>query len=758
MSPKRTMSRNRTLSACTTCQSRRVKCMKKPGERQCEQCQRSNLDCVIRPDGRRRQVSSLEVDSLRSRLQSLESMLRSQSGTAPSTSMSPRAQSDQPGTGPSTEWSPGALREASLLNPAESIGKQSTSNHNDYVNPGQAAQPNQYSNSRTHMTFSPDRHESSSGSSSESPLADIMSEGPSKVLIDRLISSNHSVVYDPSSGRLRHSCPIIGFHQFSGMNAGNATPGSREQDRRVERVLRNLSVDTYDHLMECFWSYYDPVMQVVDREIFEEDRKMGGALTYSGFLHICILAMGYRYADVKRPDIQKLTLANKESTLHREAKYLVEFEFEKPGGIPSVQALLILGQLESGSGRDAVGSMYAGLAFRFALDIGLNLDCSTFTKREREFRSFVLRACTAFDRLWAIYLGRSTCLKNSDLSRQVYPDRSQQFQVDYSQATINSEKSVETECFDALLDLLELSANIVELLYSKPSPLQHSEHLFVLAGLDAGLKTWYSQLPESLAWTEKNAETAPLPYFHLHSQYHASSVLLHRPFALYEQSKSETGNSDMFMNSLSTVSRAVCIEHTLKTVQVLSVQFQRFEPIRFPQAQLQHIGTAVAALISAAAVSRDPNERARLLKSLHTLAELARAISPTYIPAELISNVLDNLLKEPGWDYKQVASTEGDEVMKDIANNMPTPRDDLFKNSMVANESTEIDPSLRNVNHESSFTFDRDDALEMLSRFGEGNYDFSSRGALGSALDGLSTPPSQQTEAFEAITRMLYAT
>jgi hypothetical protein len=139
------------------------------------------------------------------------------------------------------------------------------------------------------------------------------------------------------------------------------TISSREQNRRVERILRELNPETHDHLMECFWSYYDPVMQVVDRVVFEEDRKAGGGLTYSGFLHICILAMGYRYADTTRSDIRKLAQANKESTLHQEAKYLVEFEFEKPGGIPSVQALLILGQLESGSGRDSVGWTYAGI-------------------------------------------------------------------------------------------------------------------------------------------------------------------------------------------------------------------------------------------------------------------------------------------------------------------------------------------------------------------------------------------------------------
>lgn len=118
-------------------------------------------------------------------------------------------------------------------------------------------------------------------------------------------------------------------------------------------------------------------------------------------------------------------------------------------------------------------------------------------------------------RLWAIFLGRSTCLRNSDVSRQVYPNLSSHFQVDHSQVLTNSENNIYTRCFDLLIELLEISANVVELLYSKPSLFQHSDYLFTLAGLDAGLKTWYKQLPDSLAWTEHNAENASLAFFHL---------------------------------------------------------------------------------------------------------------------------------------------------------------------------------------------------------------------------------------------------
>ena len=70
--------------------------------------------------------------------------------------------------------------------------------------------------------------------------------------------------------------------------------------------------------------------------------------------------MGYRGADMDRDDMKKISLGNRESTLHREAKYMLDIELERPGGIPSVQALLLLSDLECGVGRDNTGWMYSG--------------------------------------------------------------------------------------------------------------------------------------------------------------------------------------------------------------------------------------------------------------------------------------------------------------------------------------------------------------------------------------------------------------
>jgi hypothetical protein len=62
--------------------------------------------------------------------------------------------------------------------------------------------------------------------------------------------------------------------------------------------------------------------------------------------------------------LRKIGVWDRESDLHREAKYLFEYELEKPRGIPSVQALLILGDLEGGVGRDDTGWMIGGVILR----------------------------------------------------------------------------------------------------------------------------------------------------------------------------------------------------------------------------------------------------------------------------------------------------------------------------------------------------------------------------------------------------------
>jgi hypothetical protein len=197
---------------------------------------------------------------------------------------------------------------------------------------------------------------SQSPQSSASPSSTAPSE--SKGLVDCLLSTQGHISYNKNSGQTRYYGPTTNIHVYSDLTT--TVTDSWEQNKRTGRVIRDLSSETHDYLMELYWTYYNSVMHIVHKQAFYRDRENGGTQYYSGFLHICLLAMGFRFADKMKPEIQKISLGNRESILHREAKYLFEYELDKPGDLPGVQALLVLGDLECGLARDNTGWMYAG--------------------------------------------------------------------------------------------------------------------------------------------------------------------------------------------------------------------------------------------------------------------------------------------------------------------------------------------------------------------------------------------------------------
>ena len=259
---------------------------------------------------------------------------------------------------------------------------------------------------------------SQSAQSSPSPRSS--APGESKGLVDCLLSTSGHISYNKNNGQTRYYGPTTNIHVYADLSLTTTAADSWERSKRTGRVIRDLSSEAHDYLMELYWTYYNSVMHIVHKQSFYRDRENGGTQYYSGFLHICLLAMGFRFADKTKPEMQKISLGNRESTLHREAEYLFEYELDKPGDLPSVQALLVLGDLECGLARDNTGWMYAGkpscascplvledlvlteisgMACRLALDIGLNLDCTQLDipKAEGQIRHTVLFACVIYD-------------------------------------------------------------------------------------------------------------------------------------------------------------------------------------------------------------------------------------------------------------------------------------------------------------------------------------------------------------------------
>lgn len=128
----------------------------------------------------------------------------------------------------------------------------------------------------------------------------------------------------------------------------------------IALILPDLTPEAHDHLMELFWACHNSCIHLVHKDAFYDDQERGGTQFYSTLLHVCMLTISIRYASHTRPDIQRLELKGQVgSTLHAKAKYMGRNELERPGGIPSVQALLLLADIERTSGRDDTGWVFA---------------------------------------------------------------------------------------------------------------------------------------------------------------------------------------------------------------------------------------------------------------------------------------------------------------------------------------------------------------------------------------------------------------
>ncbi|KAH7121057.1 fungal-specific transcription factor domain-containing protein [Dendryphion nanum] len=615
-------SRHRASVACASCRDRRIRCVVPAGQKECTQCKRSGVECVIKNDDeRRRPISRAYMCSLTDRVALLEGMLKERGEELPPANHPPK-------TRHATRNEDGSPNRKS----SEAQGQQQ-----DNSSPGSQPSPQD-------EFIDVDQDNGSHQGEADSAGSPSMLPPPKRDgMVSRLLSTRGHLSFDQLSGRLRYFGPTTNCHVHSELgNPQDVVQETTEQARRAEKIIRSLPMETYDYLMDLFWQCYNPVIHVLHQESFMEDREAGRTQFYSGFLHICVLAMGFRFAEKSRPDIQKISLPQMESTLHREAKYMLDQELERPGGIPSVVAMLLLGDLECGVGRDNLGWLYGGLAVRLAFDIGLHLDTrlSGLPEREVEIRQMTLWACVIYDKYWALFLGRPTSMKSADL--EIY-SLSKQFERLGTCRPAGPEKSMETQIYEALLDLMELAGKITENMdprsQSPESAIDRNQYLR-MAALDREFSSWYARLPEQLRWTPANIATAPFSFFLLHQQYHSSLILLHRPFAMYEdqtpQGYEGSGPDDHF----SALSRTVCTKHAIRVARIFWQHRQRFDTRQIFVTGLQHAGTAATALVAALAFIKDPNDRNNNMQYLECLSAALQDMGLTYQPASRMSVVL----------------------------------------------------------------------------------------------------------------------
>ncbi|RGP59435.1 hypothetical protein FLONG3_11186 [Fusarium longipes] len=671
--------RHRASVACASCRDRRIRCVVPENQIECTACAKSGAECIIKNDDeRRRPISKAYMSSLSDRVSLLEGMLLERGVVPPPATYPPKMRHDfQEGIG-----SASSNLDPSPQSDSKSPGSEGRSPPDSDANKFAA-------NEKQPAPDSHHENHDSNPSSIEQSAFHIIDPKRGDV-IHRLLSTKGNLSFDQISGRLRFFGPTANSHVYAESSSLADSHEPSEQVRRAVKTIQSLSQETHDYLIDGFFQYYNSVIQVIDRSAFEADRNSKSSKFYSHFLHIAILAMGYRVADMSREDMRKITLKPRESTLHREAKHMLDIELEQPGGIPSVQALLLLGDLECGVGRDNTGWMYSGMANRLAFDIGLHLDCtSNMSEQDTKIRNMVMQACVIYDRYWGLFLGRPLAIKSQDVD--VLSNRFSQLAAFGLETT---KADLTTEIYEQLIELMELAGRIVEI-RDLTSSSRTGEHTGTFAAneveenkylqvinLDRQLQNWYRRLPDSMAWKPSNIKTAPYSFFLLHQQYHVTMILLHRPWAKYgsiaggnsntnshpssendstadsesmgpsfahnleDPSTSSDDRQRAVRGSRTSLARNICTQQAIRVARIFWQHRQRFDGRKIFITGIQHAGTASIALIAALAYHRNRQGHQTYTGYLEILSDAVGDMSSTYHPAMRMDDLLKAVLEQ----------------------------------------------------------------------------------------------------------------
>ncbi|KAK5632738.1 hypothetical protein RRF57_008452 [Xylaria bambusicola] len=643
--------RHRASVACYSCRDRRIRCVVPKGASECTNA--SDL-------GQNVPISKAYVSSLSARIGMLESMLEEKGVAIP------------PATHP-----PVTRHEA-----------QSASSGDDARSPGSETRRHSKSDASSrnrHVLSPPYSHEDFA--MSESPIEDFMSTNVSKLwkgspqtehspshrlgleedLLDHLLCRDG----DPSRDKLSRELDSTSSpapHKSTGSLSRYDVGESPGQVRRAERIIRSLTPKTHDYLMHNFWKHHNSVFQVVDRACFEADRGSEKPRFYSSFLHVIMLALGWRFADKDRCDVARINVGNHESAIHREAKSMLEIDLERPTGIPSIQSLLLLGDLECGVGRDNIGWMYAGMANRLAFDIGLHIDCNTIELSDQEscVRRRAMKACVLYDKYWALFQRRATSISRDidfDLAKATIFTTQSFGHVPYT--PIGTEM-IDEEIHKQFFELMSLATRIVDRRVRdgrKPRVERRDSFKIYEADendstemilLDQQLRDWYRRLPSHLSWEPGNVITAPCSYFLLHQQYYAIIILLHRSRGdrksavnegttllplLSPHTPSTSGNPQA--SNCPKSARKICTKAALQFSLIVSQSKKRCNIGKICCTSLQPATIASIALLAAIAQCEAEADRRLYHSSLEVLTDIIRDMSRSCQPAVRPGNLID---------------------------------------------------------------------------------------------------------------------
>ncbi|KAJ5765969.1 uncharacterized protein N7511_003585 [Penicillium nucicola] len=310
-----------------------------------------------------------------------------------------------------------------------------------------------------------------------------------------------------------------------------------------------ISDELEAHLIDLYFEWEQPWMQMVNEQLFRDSMKDGGRY-FSPLLLNCILAMGSRYCE--RLEIR--SDPNDSNTAGRvfiqRAERLIQNDLKWPK-ITTIQSLAILGMAYIAMGSEAAGWLHQGMANRLALDMGLNMDPSVLSGAvalpciEIELRRQIYWALYCHDKLSASYTGRvCTLLDSQGVVNKPFalcaPDVCLPSANGNGQLRAASQRDV-VQLHRALIDLCRIFEKVLLAFWSPKPLLQPTQRASFFESCVLDLRSWYYDLAQELK-IDRSAGTSRFPHtYTLCMVYHTVCIILCMPFLKCHSDTKETG-------------------------------------------------------------------------------------------------------------------------------------------------------------------------------------------------------------------------
>ncbi|KAH6632432.1 PrpF protein-domain-containing protein [Chaetomium tenue] len=390
--------------------------------------------------------------------------------------------------------------------------------------------------------------------------------------------------------------------------------------------------------------------------------------------------------------------------------------------ITTIQALLVMTNslFALGDERSAAW-LYAGLAFRMVIDLGIHVDrpyisgSSGLSEEDVEIHRRVFWGAFVVDKIQSLYQGRPPSLQDIDTRVPlVFRDRYEE--LDYWTPFAFNASSNYPGCpaysvstFTELCKLCVIMNQIINKLYAEKSVRKHPSQLHDdLEALKKQLELWSRELPEHLVYPSAHASkpTPPPHVLSLQAMFNVLLILLNRPFVSEGRLESQTVAAEAF---------ASCATAATRIVHLLEAYERAFSIARAPY--LISYATYVSATIHVRiAAQREPGSEAHIclqtcLGVLETNQETNWAVRKA---TKVIIDLADRMnVKVRPTSHRLVADSRVDSMVR--PGDDPARENNSFGNFAGRPDSSLMTPSFPNEpSSAASRQFDMDAIIQSF--------------------------------------------